>query len=443
MDAEEGYPCPPGQELRERINHVGRGQVEGVDDLEVDLAVGALLVLADEAGAQDVLADVLTGGGELDALPGDHQLLAGDLDGVGGLLDVRRLEGSGLLQHVNPGLQAGEGPGGGAAQIVAGLGLVHGVDLGGDGLHLAHLGDEHGAGQDADRGVPQRVHELRHLKPGVLAPQNLGLGFLVLERFHHENGVRAVGGEQHGIGLHGGQGANLAGKVGGLGAVEDRFLELESVLLGELLDQFGDGGAPFGLLAGRGQVRDVFLGHGGHSLHLALGHALQKLEEILGKVVVVRGRAPEPLVALAGQVRRRRGVVDQRHPVLFGDTADGLGHRTVIGAHEPVDLVVEDELFGEVGSQGGVAFVVLEDESDLGPAQALDAGILGHGHVEVRHDVVGDVGGKFGPRTKLPAGRSRTAGEGEENPDLDLVRGKQGARQKQRCDQDGYRQPPQ
>ena len=109
----------------------------------------------------------------------------------------------------------------------------------------------------------------------------------------------------------------------------------------------------------------------------------------------------------------------------------------------PVDLVVQDELLGQVGPQGGVAFVVLEDERDLGTAQALDAGILGHVHVEVGHDVVGDLSGQFGPRAQFPAGRSRTAGEGEEDPDLDLVRGQQGARQKQRCDQDGYRQSPQ
>ena len=49
---------------------------------------------------------------------------------------------------------------------------------------------------------------------------------------------------------------------------------------------------------------------------------------------------------------------------------------------------------------------------------------------------VGNFGGKFGAGPQLPAFRCRTAGEGIDNADLDLVRGEQGARQYQRCDQD-------
>ena len=56
--------------------------------------------------------------------------------------------------------------------------------------------------------------------------------------------------------------------------------------------------------------------------------------------------------------------------------------------------------------------MVLEDKFDLGAAQAADAGIFCHAHVDVGHGGVGNFSGQFGTGTKLAAGRSGTTAQG-------------------------------
>ena len=107
--------------------------------------------------------------------------------------------------------------------------------------------------------------------------------------------------------------------------------------------------------------------------------------------------------------------------MLFGDGTDGFGHRAEVTAQNTVHFIIQNQLFGQVGPQGGVALVVLEDQLDLGTAQGFDPGVFGHGHIDVRHGIVGDFSGQLSTGPQLAAGSGRTTGQRIDDADFDCL----------------------
>ena len=110
----------------------------------------------------------------------------------------------------------------------------------------------------------------------------------------------------------------------------------------------------------------------------------------------------------------------------------------MVAAEQAVDLVIQDQFFGQVGPQGRVAFVVFEDQGDLGAAHAFNTGIFRHVHADVGHDIIGDFGRQFGSGPQFTAGCGRSAGERVENADFDLLLGPGAAGQQKRRDDEQH-----
>ncbi|CUI70985.1 Uncharacterised protein [Achromobacter xylosoxidans] len=311
-----------------------------------------------------------------------------------------------------------------AVQVLAGLGLVHVVDLLQAGLGGGHVVAPDVARQHALHLRAHFLHETRVDETGVVGQQHRRRVLAFAHGAHEQHGVRGVAGEDRHVRLGGGQLLHFGRHRGRAGAVGDVGHHLALVLLGELLDRLVGVDAKVGVLVDH---RDL----GGRR---AL-HAVQELHHVLDEGVVVGRGAEEPLVAALGQVRAAGLAIQVGNAALLGDAAGGLGDGRLVGAGQGHHFLLVDQALRVGQAHFGLALRIAEHHFDLGPAQRRQAGARGQRDpFEFGMRVIDDVHGQFHRGLDLGAGGRQRAGQGIDRADLhglDLRLRRRGGQQRQ------------
>src|SRR5215831_18038444 len=397
--SEESAFVPAGH----RPNHIRAGQLKRPNG-----HVLSVLYLDDDAGAQGVLAR----GVELDSLPRHDQLVAADV-GFGERLSHRfRLRRTSAVDRLGPGVE----PCKRARRIAVEIRLetleVDVIDLLDQRIARGEVQRPNLARKDVIPRLPQSPEEFRVVEAGIVRQDCLGREPKLLVALDREDGVAEVRGLHQQVRAGGLETLNFRSELSAFRWIDDRFDDVVTLLLGQLLLQLGRLGAPKSVLVHQGDALwlDAFL----------FLQRFEKYKKIAHKELVVRSGAEKPLEVALGE-RRRRGVrIEERHPVALRYLARGGGDVALIATDQRHHFFLGDQALGLGSADLRIALMVAEHQPNLRAYEAWQAGLARQWEIQALGAVVDHLGGELQGVLELQAGRGGGAGERVDCADLDF-----------------------